>query len=91
MRRARPGSSVGGMRKVIQGVGVLLVLVGVSGAVDHLWYQPFLGVVLNSFNRFVVPRVAAFEGHEVLANLVVAAVGAVLVLGMEARRPRSRA
>ncbi|WDZ90522.1 hypothetical protein [Nocardiopsis sp. HUAS JQ3] len=79
------------MRKVIQGVGVLLVLVGVSGAVDHLWYQPFLGVVLNSFNRFVVPNVAAFEGYELLANLCVAAAGAALVLGMEALRPRSRA
>ncbi|WP_150246070.1 hypothetical protein [Nocardiopsis quinghaiensis] len=79
------------MRKVIQGVGVLLLLVGVSGAVDHLWAQPFLGVVLNSFNRFVVPHVALFEGYEVLANLGVAAAGAALVLGTEALRPRSRA
>jgi hypothetical protein len=79
------------MRKVIQGIGVLLFLVGVSGAVDHLWHQPFLGVVLNSFNRLVVPRVAAFEGHELLANLGVAALGAALALAMEARRPRSRA
>ncbi|WP_150255153.1 hypothetical protein [Nocardiopsis deserti] len=78
------------MRKAIRGVGVLLLPVGVSGAVDHFWYQPFLGVVLNSFNRFVVPHVAAFEGYEVLANLGVAAVGAALAPGVEARRPRSR-
>ncbi|WP_017573824.1 hypothetical protein [Nocardiopsis halotolerans] len=78
------------MRKVIQAVGVLSVLIGVSGAIDHLWYQPFLGIILNSFNRLVVPHVTAFEGYELVANLALAAVGASLVLAMEVMRPRGR-
>lgn len=75
------------MRKVVQTFGFLVVMVGLSGAVDHLWYQPVLGF-LNFFNRLIVPRVAAFEGHELVANLGLAAVGASLVLAMEAARPR---
>lgn len=74
------------MRKVMRTIGVLLFLIGVSGAIDHLWYQPFLGVVLNSFNRFVVPHAAVLDGYELAANLGVAAVGAALVIGMEALR-----
>ena len=32
-------------------LGVVLVLQGLSGAVDHLAVQPFFGVFLNAFNR----------------------------------------
>lgn len=78
------------MRKIVQAFGALLFLVGISGAIDHLWYQPFLGIVLNAFHRLVVLRVGALEGHELVANLGVAALGAVLVLGAEAVRPRAR-
>jgi antibiotic biosynthesis monooxygenase (ABM) superfamily enzyme len=46
----------------------------------RLAVQPFLGPVLNFFNRFVVPRVDVLAGYELFANLILAALGAVLVL-----------
>ncbi|MBE2998016.1 hypothetical protein IDM40_04730 [Nocardiopsis sp. HNM0947] len=39
------------MRNVLQGLGAYLAVAGVSGAVDHLWTQPVLGLFLNWFNR----------------------------------------
>lgn len=77
------------MRITIQGLGTFLFFVGVSGAVDHLWYQPFLGVFLNWFNRLVVPAFSVLQEHALFANLGLAAVGGVLVLWMESRRPRA--
>ncbi|MFI6578437.1 hypothetical protein ACIBFB_21850 [Nocardiopsis sp. NPDC050513] len=78
------------MRKILQGTGVLVLLIGVSGAIDHLWYQPFFGVVLNSFNRFVIPNVALLSEYALFANLAVAVVGAVTVLAAEALAPHRR-
>ncbi|WP_017587592.1 hypothetical protein [Nocardiopsis ganjiahuensis] len=75
------------MRKFLQGLGALLVLMGVSGAVDHLWAQPVLGVVLNAFNRLVVQNVAVLQENALLANLGLAACGVVLVVAMEATSP----
>jgi hypothetical protein len=48
--------------------------------VDHLASQPILGLVLNVFNRFVIPRIDALAGYELFANLVVAVVGAVVMV-----------
>lgn len=67
------------MRSTLQGVGAYLVLAGVSGTVDHLWTQPVLGLFLNWFNRFVVPGVEILAEHAVVANLGLAALGAVLL------------
>jgi hypothetical protein len=78
------------MRKILQGLGVLVLLIGVSGAIDHLWYQPFLGIVLNSFNRFVIPHVDLLREYALFANLAVAAVGGALVLATEALAPGRR-
>lgn len=77
------------MRIAIQGFGTFLFFVGVSGAIDHLWYQPFLGIFLNWFNRLIVPAFATLQEHALLANLGLAVVGVVLVLWMESRRPRT--
>ncbi|MFC4061162.1 hypothetical protein ACFOWE_22915 [Planomonospora corallina] len=66
------------MRKVIQLLGVVMVLSGVSGAIDHVAVQPFIGV-LNLFNRLVAERVELFEGYEVFTNLSLAVLGAVLI------------
>lgn len=77
------------MRKVIQGVGALLVLMGISGAIDHLWTQPVLGIVLNAFDRLVVAHVPLLQENAVLANLGLAACGAVLV-GIAEALPRAR-
>ena len=74
------------MRNAIQLLGVVLILQGLSGAIDHLAVQPFFGVFLNAFNRFVLPRIDALDGYELLANLGLAAVGLLLVAAA-ARRP----
>ncbi|WP_202638714.1 hypothetical protein [Bailinhaonella thermotolerans] len=67
------------MRKAIQFLGLVLVLQGVSGAIDHVAVQPFMGVVLNFFNRVVIPRLDFLTGYELYANLILAAFGAVVV------------
>ncbi|ALG13854.1 hypothetical protein [Kibdelosporangium phytohabitans] len=68
------------MRKAIAAVGVLLLLVGISGTIDHLFHQPFFGFVLNSVNRWVIPNIGFLAGYELYANLTVAAVGAALAI-----------
>ena len=68
------------MRKAIGLLGVLLVLVGISGTIDHLFTQPFFGIVLNSFNRWVVPNVDFLASRAVFANLTLAALGAVIAV-----------
>ena len=78
------------MRKLLQGLGVLVFLLGVSGAVDHLWSQPVLGIVLNSFNRLVVQNVAVLQENALFANLGFAVCGAALVLAMAACAPSRR-
>ncbi|WP_344860090.1 hypothetical protein [Planomonospora alba] len=74
------------MRKVIQLLGLAMVLSGVSGAIDHVAVQPFMGV-LNLFNRLVVERVALLEGHEVFANLCLAVLGAALIAAARLTEP----
>lgn len=75
------------MRNVIQLLGVVLFLQGVSGAIDHLAVQPFMGLFLNLFNRVVIPRVDLLTGYELFANLTLAVLGAVLVVAPERTRP----
>ncbi|HEY0454122.1 hypothetical protein [Actinophytocola sp.] len=71
------------MRKAIQFVGLFLLVAGISGTIDHLFVQPLMSVVLNVFNRFVIPNIDALAGYELYANLSVAAVGAVIVVVAE--------
>jgi hypothetical protein len=71
------------MRKFLQGLGALLALMGISGAIDHLWTQPILGIVLNAFNRLVVQNVAVLQESALLANLGLGACGIVLVIAVE--------
>ncbi|MEO3811138.1 hypothetical protein ABGB17_19240 [Sphaerisporangium sp. B11E5] len=67
------------MRKPIAVIGLILTVQGVSGAIDHLAVQPFFGPVLNFFNRQIIPRVDALTGYELFANLLLAAVGVVIM------------
>ena len=67
------------LRNAIQLLGVALTLQGLSGAIDRLAVKPFFGVFLNAFNRFILPRIDALDGYELLANLSLAAVGLLLV------------
>lgn len=56
-----------------------MILQGVSGAIDQLIGQPFMGIFLNLFNRLVVNRLDALHGSEVAANLALAALGCLLL------------
>ncbi|MGW0451350.1 hypothetical protein ACWDWV_38955 [Streptosporangium sandarakinum] len=68
------------MGKAVQFIGFVMVLQGVSGTIDRLFVQPFMGVFLNFFNRVIIPRLDFLTGYEVYANLSLAVLGtAVLV------------
>ncbi|MER7499371.1 hypothetical protein AB0L05_28595 [Nonomuraea pusilla] len=75
------------MRQAMKLLGLLMLLEGISGALDHVAVQPFFGIVLNAFNRLVVERVSAFEGVEVFANLSLAALGAAVMIAAARVRP----
>ena len=81
-----PRSSVEGMRTVIQYTGVVMVVQGVSGAIDHLAVQPFFSFLFNFFNRQIVSRIDALAGYELYANLTLAALGAALVVATDRSR-----
>jgi hypothetical protein len=61
----------------VEFVGVVLLVVGVSGTIDHVAVQPIFGF-LNVLNRWVFPRVV--PGYELYANLSVALIGLVLLV-----------
>ena len=71
------------MRKPIQLLGVVMVLQGVSGAIDHIARQPIFGTFLNLYNRLVVQRLDFLSGYELYANLILAALGVVVVVAAE--------
>lgn len=60
-----------------------MILEGVSGAIDQVAVQPFFGLVLNAFNRFVVNRLDFLNGYEVFVNLTVAVLGVALVVAAD--------
>ncbi|GAA3966527.1 hypothetical protein [Thermobifida alba] len=68
------------MRQPLQTAGFLLMLMGLSGAVDHLYVQPFMGAFLNVFNRVVIPRIDLLTGYELYANLSLAVLGFVVMV-----------
>jgi hypothetical protein len=68
------------MRNAIQLLGLVMIVQGMSGAIDHLAVQPVFGLFLNLFNRVVIPRVEFLTGYELLANLTLAVLGLVLVV-----------
>ncbi|GAA3762954.1 hypothetical protein HDA32_005898 [Spinactinospora alkalitolerans] len=70
------------MRKVIQTVGFVIALMGVSGTIDYLAVQPVFGF-LNVVNRLVIPRVDFLTGYELYANLSLAVLGVVVVVAAE--------
>ena len=74
------------MRNVIGLTGLVLLLQGVSGAIDHLAVQPFMSL-LNLFNRVVIPRVELLADHALLANLSLAALGALVMVAADWGQP----
>ncbi|MEV7966932.1 hypothetical protein AB0O34_13245 [Sphaerisporangium sp. NPDC088356] len=75
------------MRQPLQLLGMILILEGVSGTIDHLAVQPFFSLLLNFFNRVVIPRVDFLTGYELYANLSLAVLGLVLVIAAERAQP----
>jgi hypothetical protein len=75
------------MRSSIQFIGFVMVLQGISGAIDHLAVQPFMAIVLNLFNRVVVPRVDVLADHALLANLSLATLGVLVMVAAERAQP----
>lgn len=67
------------MKSILRFLGFFLIAAGISGTIDHLAVQPFMGIVLNVFNRFVIPNIDALRGYEIYANLSIAVLGCVLV------------
>lgn len=72
------------MRKVVEAFGFVVLVVGVSGTIDHVAVQPIFGF-LNLLNRHVFPKLV--PGNELYANLAVALLGLVILLA--AARTRS--
>ncbi|GAA3426861.1 hypothetical protein GCM10018953_40440 [Streptosporangium nondiastaticum] len=60
-----------------------MVLQGVSGTIDRLFVQPFMGVFLNFFNRVIIPRLDFLTGYEVYANLSLAVLGAAVLVAAD--------
>ena len=75
------------MRDVIQLVGFIMTLQGISGTIDHLAVQPFMSLLLNFYNRVVIPRVDVLADHALVANLALAALGVVVMAAGDRRQP----
>lgn len=68
------------MVKFFQGLGFLLSLAGLIGAIDHLWGGiPLLGV-FRIINRNVIQPLDVFNGWELVANLGVLVAGVLLMI-----------
>ncbi|WP_079063765.1 hypothetical protein [Streptomyces sp. NRRL F-4489] len=68
------------MAKLVQLLGLFLVVAGLSGTIDQLASQPFLGPVLNVVNRYVIPHIPPLQGYEVICNLSLSVLGAIVVI-----------
>jgi hypothetical protein len=60
------------MRKLLEALGVLMVLQGAGGIIDHLGGKLWLGL-------FAINRSGWFTGHEIFVNAVLATLGVVLI------------
>ncbi|MEV8634455.1 hypothetical protein AB0395_22640 [Streptosporangium sp. NPDC051023] len=74
------------MREFIRLLGMLMVFQGVSGAIDRVAVQPFMGAFLNFFNRVIVSRLDFLTGYELFANLALAVLGVVLLVAADQAR-----
>ncbi|WP_222195179.1 hypothetical protein [Modestobacter italicus] len=66
--------------------GFVLLLMGISGVIDHLWVQPVMSPVLNVLERQVFPRVDLLADHALLANAGVAVLGLVVLFATDPDR-----
>ncbi|MFI1398088.1 hypothetical protein [Streptomyces sp. NPDC020681] len=71
------------MKKILEGVGTVLLVVGGCGVIRELtgWF-PFLG-----FTRFVTEHIAFLHGRELFTHIVLAVVGfGVLMIADQYRK-----
>ncbi|MFF6884276.1 hypothetical protein ACFY9F_13945 [Streptomyces sp. NPDC012421] len=68
------------MRRILEVTGFLLTVFGVCGVIRELTggWLPFMGAT-----RFLTEKVWFLEGREVFTNIVVAALGLVLMIVSE--------
>lgn len=71
------------MKKAFGAVGFIIVLMGISGTIDHFWRQPIMGWVLNFFNREIFTKVDWISNYALFANLIVVALGIVILVVTE--------
>lgn len=78
------GADDRGMKKLLEIVGMLLLIAGVCGVIRELtdgWFR-FMG-----FTRFLTENVAFLQGREIWANVAVVVVGfAVLMIADKYRK-----
>ena len=74
------------MRKVVEFLGAVLVAMGISGTLDHLFVQPVMGF-LNVLNRWLFPKIV--PGYELYANLMVALLGVVILVAATRTKTRT--
>ncbi|MEW2085112.1 hypothetical protein [Streptomyces sp. NPDC005283] len=70
------------MKKILEGIGMVLLVVGVCGVLRELtgWFR-FLG-----FARFVTEQFGFLHGREFFANVVIAVVGFAVLMIADQRR-----
>lgn len=68
------------MKQALGAIGFIIALMGISGTLDLLWRQPIMGFFLNFFNREVFSRVDWISDYALFANLIVAAMGVVVLV-----------
>lgn len=71
------------MKKMLGAVGFIIMLMGVSGTIDHLWRQPILGWFLNRLNREVFTKIDWLVDYALFANIIVIVLGVVILAGVD--------
>lgn len=59
------------MKKTFGAIGFIVILMGISGTIDHFWRQPIMGWALNFFNREIFTKVDWISNYALFANLIV--------------------
>jgi hypothetical protein len=74
------------MIKVVQFLGFIMILQGITGAIAIAIDKPDFGVFFNFFNRHIVSRVGFLNGYELIADLVIAVLGVAVILVAEQQK-----
>lgn len=75
------------MKKLLGATGFIILLMGISGTIDHFWRQPIMGWALNFLNREIFNKVDWISNYALFANLIVAVLGVVIIVLTERLSP----